>query len=111
MALLELLDHFTSKKALRNAYSFISIEIPDEEIHYINLKDLPLDFHKTNKSELWKMTDDLFFRKKTLAIKVPSILIKNEFNVILNPTHPLYNKINVLAKEPAFLDAHYASLL
>ena len=39
------------------------------------------------------------------------MLVKNEFNVILNPTHAFYTKIKASKPEAAFLDERYANLL
>ena len=111
LALLELLVHFTSKKALKNNYSFISLEVPDNEITEISKDEIPTDLHKTNNRKLWEITELYFFDKNTLALKVPSVLVKNEFNVILNPSHANYKNINILDTESAFLDERYASLL
>jgi RES domain-containing protein len=111
LALLELLVHFTSKKALRNHYSFISLEIPEKEIINIGMDEIPHDFHRTNNRELWELTEHYFFKKNVLALKVPSMLVKNEFNVILNPTHAFYTKIKASKPEAAFLDERYANLL
>jgi RES domain-containing protein len=109
LALLELLVHFTSKKALKTHYSFISLDVPDIQILEIKMEEIPSDFHRTNNKSLWDLTEHYFYQKKVLALKVPSVLVSNEFNVIINPNHDNFKKIKVMDTESAFLDKRYAS--
>ena len=46
-----------------------------------------------------------FLRKKGhLALKVPSVIIPDEFNVILNPLHPDIQKCRIISSEPFVYD-------
>lgn len=110
LALLELIVHFTSKKALKNSYCFITLEVPSESIHEVSFDQIPEDFLKINNRKLWELTDYYFFDLKALAIQVPSVLIKNEFNVILNPQHEKFKEVKPTSFEPAFIDERYSKM-
>jgi RES domain-containing protein len=46
-----------------------------------------------------------FLRKKEhLVLKVPSVIIPDEFNVILNPLHPDIQKCKIISSEPFVFD-------
>jgi RES domain-containing protein len=39
-----------------------------------------------------------------LVLKVPSVVIPEEFNIILNPNHPGFHECNVVSKRPFLFD-------
>ncbi len=43
-------------------------------------------------------------QKEYLALKVPSVIIPDEFNVILNPLHPDIQKCRIISSEPFVFD-------
>ena len=43
-------------------------------------------------------------KKEYLALKVPSVIIPDEFNVILNPLHPDIHKCRIISSEPFVFD-------
>jgi RES domain-containing protein len=77
----------------------VVIEIPDEitaqEINVINLDknwDV-LPFEKNTR----KIGDQFLAEKKHLTLKVPSVVVKGDFNYLINPSHKHYNKVKVIA--------------
>ena len=104
LALLELIVHFNSAAALKMDYVFITLGIEEEHIYNVELKDLPKDILSFNNTKLWDITDDLFYKKDIFAMRVPSVLVPQEFNVILNPNHKLVDIMKVVEVEAAILD-------
>ncbi|MEE9372291.1 MAG: RES family NAD+ phosphorylase [Saprospiraceae bacterium] len=107
LAMLELIVHFTSKEAFRRQYKFACLWIDpkfivdvEEDIHSVDLR-LP------NNEHLWKITDKFFIDKKELCIKVPSVLIPNEFNYLINPIHPYFQNVKLQGLENAIVDKRY----
>ena len=47
-------------------------------------------------------------KKECLALKVPSVIIPDEFNVILNPLHPDIHKCRIISSEPFVFDRRIA---
>lgn len=97
LAMLELIVHFSALNAMKEQYSFLSLSIPNEFIETIDLNLLRNIQFGLNNNKLWEITEDYFFRKNILALKVPSILIPEEFNVLLNPQHPNYQLIKKIS--------------
>ena len=40
----------------------------------------------------------------SLLLKVPSVIIKNEFNFLINPLHKDFNQLNIIAEADFDLD-------
>ena len=104
LALLELIVHFNSVAALKMDYVFMTLEIDESFIENIELKQLPKDFISFNNSKLWAITDEMFFKKDKFAIRVPSVLVPQEYNIIINPFHHQADFLKVMETENAVLD-------
>lgn len=104
LALLELLVHFNSHAALKHSYLFISLSIPETKIITLDSTILDGNSGLLNNEKLWQITDNHFFKDKCLAIRVPSVIIPDEYNVILNPMHPDMLKLEVIKKQPITID-------
>ncbi len=104
LAMLELIVHLNASSAFNLDYSFISLKIPDESI-----MDLGKKFYKDVKltngfEEFWKISDSYFSNQKLLALRVPSIIIPEEFNILLNPTHRDFVKVQINEVNSVVLD-------
>lgn len=106
LAMLELLVHFSSKQAFSLSYSFIHLEIDESFIQEIDLGQLPKNELEINDNRLWDITD-YYFNRNCMAIKVPSVLIPQEFNIILNPAHYNYHKIEIKNIELISIDERF----
>ena len=69
------------------------------------VKDLPAGWNAypvpisiTRLGDRW-LTDG-----KILLLKVPSVIVPSEYNVIINPAHPDFNKIKITATEKLAID-------
>ena len=77
------------------------IFIPDEiDYEQIKVKDLPAHWPTypapldlTEIGEMWIKNN------KTLLLKVPSSVVKNEWNILINPNHELFNEIKITGIE------------
>ncbi len=83
----------------RDLYKIMTIELPD---------DPPLEIESSfYKKSNWRLDlrttqtlGDLFIKeKKSLCMKVPSVLLHSCFNFLINPEHPKFKNVNILASE------------
>lgn len=88
-----------------NDLASIEGEIPGElEIGRLDLKDLPSNWHETRDESLRHFGDEWIRAGKTVALLVPSAAIRGEWNVLLNPAHPGFPKIEFQGPKPFEFD-------
>lgn len=96
LAILEILVHIKKYNRPLN-YHLISISIPD------NIK--PAIIHAGKLKKNWKedpaysqfMGDAFLKTKEYLVLKVPSVIVEQEYNFILNPAHTDATKIKIVS--------------
>lgn len=110
LALLELIVHFASKTAFNETYSYISLNINENLVENIDKDMLPKNDLVFNDNRLWKLTDYYFLEKKVAAIRVPSVLIQQEYNIILNPNHVELRNLSVNDIEFVNLDERFKNV-
>lgn len=100
LALSELLVHLPIG-LLPNNYKIITIGIPDSlNIETLNLSSLPSGWNSFPFTENTKAIGNNFILANSKPIlKVPSAIIKEEYNYLLNPHHKDFKKIKILNVE------------
>lgn len=66
-------------------------------IEAVSLNDLPADWQTKSYTPLSTQTIgfNFFHRAKAYALKVPSAIVTNEFNYLLNPFHPDHKQTSI----------------
>ena len=84
----------------------ISIADYDHLFKQIKITDLPVDWRKMSAySALQKIGSEWYENQETLALKVPSAVIPNEFNFVINTEHPDFpDNIQLVRTEDYFWD-------
>lgn len=96
LAALEILVHNESRKFLPN-FILLDIELPKQEtIKKIDIKNLKPDWFY-DMSYTQSIGKD-FLRSNLLIMQVPSIVINQEFNFLINPYHPNFKHVKVAAR-------------
>lgn len=108
LACLENLVH-RSGEGNNALYKVMVIQIPDtlkvEIIEAINLKK---DWQKIeNYSYCQALAANWLLSFKTAILKVPSVIIKNEFNYLINPAHSDFKKIKLAGAEDFIFDTRF----
>ena len=108
LACLENLVH-RSGEGGNNLYKVMLIQIPDNvKIEVIETGQLKKDWQKIeNYSYCQALAANWIAGLKTAILKVPSVLIKNEFNYLINPAHADFKKIKLTATEDFIFDARF----
>lgn len=96
LATLEMVAHRSS--IIPNIkYKILKIEIADEEIISLNLKKLPKIWRKIEAyPDLQEIGSSWYHSQKSIVLKVPSAIVPQEFNFIINFKHPDFDKIKLL---------------
>jgi RES domain-containing protein len=86
--------------------SLASIKIPDSMVpKKISISNLPGNWREyPSPSELAKTGTDWVLKNETLLLKVPSAVVKNEFNLLLNPSHADMKQVKISNVEACKFD-------
>jgi RES domain-containing protein len=95
LAAMETLAHFAGAER-RIAFVVFEIEIPDRLVGTLAVADLPAGWRSREPSLATQELGTAWQRGgRSVALAVPSVLIPEEFCVLLNPEHPDTNKVIV----------------
>jgi len=95
------LDPSVSPTALVSAMA----EIPDDlAIERIKPAQLPRDWRRTDHPVLQQLGTDWAKSRRSAALVVPSAAVEGEWNVLLNPAHPDFRKIDIREPRPFHYD-------
>lgn len=105
LACLENVVH-RSGEGLQDTFRVMVIEVPDTlAVETITLESLPADwFAFTAYSYCQQLGDDWLQRTASPVFRVPSAIIAEEWNYLLNPAHPDFGRITLLQTEPFVFD-------
>ena len=97
LATLEVSVHLDLNEDLPTDRYYVEIDIPDNitmlEVH---VKDLPEDWNAKPPTMTTQTIGDDFIQQNDAAVlKVPSSIVPEEFNYLINPNHPDARKIKV----------------
>jgi len=103
LACLENVVH-RSQLGLNQLFSIMIIEVPDSvKKQIVKLDDLPADWREFAQMPLTQSIGEEWLNKaQTAILQVPSSIIEEEVNYLINPQHPDFKKIK-LSKTDRFL--------
>lgn len=96
LACLENLVH-RSGEGLNNHFRITTIEVPDSaSMESVVEDELPPLWYKAGRTSVCRDFGDRWIDKGTsLLLRVPSAIIRDEFNVLINPKHPEFSRVQV----------------
>lgn len=105
LACLENVVH-RSGEGLSDNFRTIVIDIPDDlRIETISADGLPANWQETKSYPVCQPLGHAWYQKRSSPVlRVPSAIIPEEFNYILNTRHPDFSKIKIKATEDFFFD-------
>lgn len=106
LATLEVSVHLDLSEDLPEDRFYVEIEIPDDIIiSEVSLKDLPDGWDLKPPSQITQFIgDDFVFENVTAILKVPSCIVPQEFNYLINPNHADAKRIKVIIHSPVQFD-------
>lgn len=110
LALLETLAHTPAKMLAVRPYLLITIRVPDAvQAKEIEKEALPPGWDSPDTRPVTRIMGDKFLReKKNVLLAVPSVLVPEENNFVLNPVHPDMKKIKIVARRRILFDKRAA---
>jgi RES domain-containing protein len=101
LALLEIMAHIDLFEDLPDDRYILEIEIPDSIlIQELRIELLPAGWETFPPGNSTRLIGDEFVRNRLAAVmKVPSSLLKGEFNYLLNPLHESMSSVRLVTAE------------
>ena len=105
LAVLEVLVHIPAAMVPKD-FVIISVQIPDSlSVEEVSWKQLKTEIEKSGiHANFSKLGNDWVKKMNTPVLKVPSIVVKDEFNYIINPAHPTCKEIKILEQRSFSFD-------
>lgn len=109
LAILEVSMHLDLSEDLPVDRRIVELDIPDElTILELQYADLPEHWDSKPPQSATQFIGDDFVKEKPAAVlKVPSAIVPQEFNYLINPNHPDSNKISVSSTTPFKFDSRF----
>ncbi len=95
-----------SGEGLNDNFRTVVIAIPEDmKLKTIPAKILPATWQNIKIYPICQSLGDEWYRKKTTAVlKVPSSIVPDEFNYVINTRHPDFSKISIIHTEKFLFD-------
>lgn len=105
LCMLELLVNMErTSHAFAQTYHLLELEVPDDLVATISVPELKKNW--SNDVQYTQFIGDSFLgEKQFLGLKIPSSVIQEESNFILNPAHPEFKKLKLKASRKYSLDS------
>lgn len=106
LAMLEVLVHLPAADLPTDMY-LLTLEVPaglsQEEIA---AADLPADWQRLTQPHPTALLGHAWLQsRRTLALRVPSVIVAQEHNLLLNPAHPEFAQVRLAAEpQPFYFD-------
>ena len=102
LAILEILVRAT-KNTSPDSYTLTSFEVSDNSIYQVQLKKLKKEW-KYDLKYTQGIGEDFLSENQSLCLQVPSAIVPQEHNFLLNPLHPDFKKVKIVGSELLELD-------
>jgi RES domain-containing protein len=104
LAVLEQLVH-VEDPAVLDAFVAVSGTLDEGSIEVLSPSSLPDDWRTYPAPPSLKAIGDAWLSEgRALALKVPSVTVRGQYNYLINPAHPDFTSIEVSEPEPLDLD-------
>lgn len=109
LATLEVSVHLDLSEDLPSDRFYVAIEIPDNiTILEVKLEDLPDDWNaKPPTITTQTIGDDFVSYNEAAVLKVPSSIVPQEFNYLINPNHNDTRKIKIISTNNMSFDTRF----
>ncbi|WP_214072101.1 RES family NAD+ phosphorylase [Mucilaginibacter sp. dw_454] len=86
-------------------YFIATIDIQHNDIAELHLKDLPPAWNSNPFAKSTQLLGDAFLQKQEhLILQVPAASVPGDFNYLINPCHPDFNKVKLKSIDPFVFD-------
>ena len=105
LAVLELLAN-QIRRLVDETFGFVTLSVPDNvEVQFISTDDLERDWRRSDYLTQTKVLGTQWLNSmSSLVLMVPSAVLTQENNILINPSHEDFSKLKVINKGALELD-------
>jgi RES domain-containing protein len=104
LAVLEVLVHMTGGRSLPG-YSLVCASLPDSLVEVTDPADLPDNWDSSPiPPEVQAVGDAWLATARSFALQVPSALVRDSYNFLINPEHEGFRRLTIISSEPFLFD-------
>ena len=105
LACLEMAVHYDQAR-LNRQFNILTIDCPEDlEIKAISLNDLPNNWTDFDQIKITQTIGDNWVKEnQTAMLQVPSSIVNEELNYLINPSHPDFRHIKLVKTQPFIFD-------
>lgn len=108
LAVLEVLVHLPSYNGLSNRVAF-RVSFDEALVETLPAEDLPPRWRATPPGGATQQIGDVWVREaRSAVLRLPSVVVPQEFNYVLNPAHPDFADVEIAAAVPVAFDPRLA---
>jgi RES domain-containing protein len=82
----------------------LEARVPDENIQQLDLDSLPPNWYEIDNLDCRAVGTEWLQSRRSVALKVPSVPVRGDWNILLNPAHPDFRSISITSRDPFFYD-------
>ena len=100
LAAMELFVHLNPTEAPDDLVFTAATLASGTKIETIQTSQLPADWRRIDHPALRDLGGNWVREKRTVALRVPSAVVPEEWNVLLNPAHPSFSRVAIGESRP-----------
>jgi len=103
LALCEVLVHTAGDQRRKHAFSMVQVDLPDR-VHLIDALP-PARWRTPRITAHTRIVGDRFLAEGlAFGLRLPSVIVPQEWNYLLNPSHPAMKELRIVDVEPYDVD-------
>lgn len=104
LAVLEVLVHLQPMVMPAN-FCIAEVKVPEQSVLTLDATTLPLNWRDAaSPAELKQIGNQFIQETRYLMMKVPSAIVPQEYNYLINPWHPDIKKVSIINTDPFSFD-------
>jgi len=105
LAVLEITVHLSKEDLLQKNYFHISVQFDSALVTSLDLAEIPDDWDSLPPSlSTQNIGTQWALSQKSVMLKVPSTVVRQAFNYLINPVHPDFKKLSIGTPETVVFD-------
>ena len=82
----------------------LEAHVPGKLVETLDLKTLSRPWYEIDNRGCRAIGTEWLRSRRSVGLKVPSVPVRGDWNVLLNPSHPKFSEVAIASQEPFFYD-------